>query len=164
MFSFPDYGPSCLGNNTNKPEMSCNKLTSTHMPEWFMTLLWTGSLLQSFSKIHIQSVTWPSTHTAFQHGCHERMHVARSHDWLSSLHCYHKEPSDHTLARWAEILSMENAEYYQPSELMTLSVLCTLNNVGSSAYFLKSMCLYTVIATHAAFTRSLSHAQNVPGN
>lgn len=71
---------------------------------------------------------------------------------------------NHTLARQAEILSMENASNYWPSELMGIHVLCTLNNVGSSVHFLESTCPYTAMPTHAAFTKSLNYAQNIPGN
>lgn len=70
---------------------------------------------------------------------------------------------NHTLARGAEILSMENANNYRSSELMATHVLCTLNNMGSPVHFLESMCPYTTMPTHRAFTKSLNHAQNIPG-
>lgn len=63
-----------------------------------------------------------------------------------------RQTSDCTLAGWAEILSMENPGNCWSSESMTLSVLCTLNNVGSSLTFL-STCAHTC----------WSHRHNVPG-
>lgn len=100
------------------------------------------------------------------------MYVARSHDWLPFLHWHLREPSNHTLARWAKLLCMENSENYWPSDLLTLGVLCTLNTVGSCVCFLESMCLheqpkprtecfwelkYNVIAWNRADTRRVGN-------